>query len=57
MVRLAELPGVGKTFLLIDGAKVKGLSQTIYSEEASPRCDALYRGTELADLLEISLNQ
>lgn len=54
MVRLAELPGVGKTFLLIDGAKVKGLSQTIYSEEASPRCDALYRGTELADLSKIS---
>lgn len=54
MGNLASLPGNGKTFLLIDGAKVNGLSQVIYREIEDPHCEALYRGTELADLLEIS---
>ena len=44
----------GKTFILIDGAKVSDLAQAIYRDEEAPRCDALYRGTELSDLLEIS---
>ncbi|MCL7942984.1 DUF4123 domain-containing protein [Marinobacter sp. ATCH36] len=50
----AGLPDKGKTFILVDGAKVNDLSQVIYSELETPRCDALYRETELADLLEIS---
>ncbi|WP_341581089.1 DUF4123 domain-containing protein [Marinobacter metalliresistant] len=54
MGNLAGLAEESKTFLLIDGAKVKDLAQAIYREEANPRCDALYRGTELADLLEVS---
>lgn len=54
MGHLASLPGNGKTFLLVDGAKVNNLSQVIYREIETPLCDALYRGTELADLLEIS---
>jgi len=54
MGNLATLPGDSKTFLLIDGAKVNGLAQVIYREIETPQCDALYRGTELADLLEIS---
>jgi len=48
------LPGNSKTFLLIDGAKVNDLAQVIYRELEKPQCDALYRGTELADLLEVS---
>lgn len=54
MGHLASLPGKGKTFLLVDGAKVNDLPQVIYREIETPLCDALYRGTELADLLEIS---
>lgn len=54
MVNLPNLPDDGKTFLLIDGAKINALPQAIYREEETPVCDALYRGTELADLLEIS---
>ena len=54
MRHLAKLPGKGKTFILIDGAKVNNLSQVIYREIEAPHCDALYRGTEFADLLEIS---
>ena len=54
MGHLAGLPGKGKTFILIDGAKLDNLSQVIYREIEIPRCDALYRETELADLLEIS---
>ena len=54
MGHLASLPGKGKTFLLVDGAKVNDLPQVIYREIETPFCDALYRGTELADLLEIS---
>lgn len=44
----------GKTFILIDGAKVSGLAQTIYRDQEASHCDALYRGTELSGLLEIS---
>ena len=54
MGHLAGLPGEGKTFILIDGAKVNNLPQVIYREIETPHCDALYRETELADLLEIS---
>lgn len=54
MGNLAGLSDKGKTFILIDGAKVNDLSQVIYREIERPLCDALYRGTELADLLEIS---
>lgn len=54
MRNLTSLPGRGNTFLLVDGAKVNDLSQVIYREIETPICDALYRGTELADLLEIS---
>ncbi|KPP97394.1 DUF4123 domain-containing protein [Marinobacter sp. HL-58] len=54
MGNVAGLSGNGKTFLLIDGAKVNNLSQVIYRELDTPHCDALYRETELADLLEIS---
>lgn len=54
MGKLAGLPDKGKTFILIDGAKVNDLSQVIYREIETPHCDALYRETELADLLEIS---
>ncbi|EON90579.1 hypothetical protein MARLIPOL_18060 [Marinobacter lipolyticus SM19] len=54
MGKLAEFPDKGKTFILVDGAKVDDLSQVIYREIEKPLCDALYRGTELADLLEIS---
>ncbi|BES73659.1 DUF4123 domain-containing protein [Marinobacter nanhaiticus D15-8W] len=54
MGSLVNLPGSGKTFLLIDGAKVNNLPQVIYHEIETPHCDALYRETELADLLEIS---
>src|SRR5690554_884900 len=54
MSYLPSLPESGKTFLLIDGAKVNGLSQIIYCDEESPRCDALYRETELSGLSEIS---
>lgn len=50
----ANLPANGKTFLLIDGAKVNCLPQVIYEEIEAPHGDALYRSTELADLLEIS---
>ncbi|WP_349342237.1 DUF4123 domain-containing protein [Marinobacter sp. MMG032] len=51
---LAGLPGKGKTFILIDGAKVNNLPQVIFREIETPHCDALYRETELVDLLEIS---
>ncbi|WP_298450089.1 DUF4123 domain-containing protein [uncultured Marinobacter sp.] len=44
----------GRTFLLIDGAKVENLAETIYRESPGAPCDSLYRGTELADILEIS---
>lgn len=54
MGKLAGLPGKDRTFILIDGAKVNNLSQVIYRELEVPQCDALYRGTELADLSEIS---
>ncbi|MBL1272731.1 MAG: DUF4123 domain-containing protein [Oceanospirillales bacterium] len=54
MSSLAGLSDTGKTFILIDGAKVSDLAQVIYRDEEVPRCDALYRGTELSDLLEIS---
>lgn len=54
MGKLVELPDKGKTFILIDGAKVNDLSQVIYREIETPHCDALYRESELADLLEIS---
>ncbi|MEX2474617.1 DUF4123 domain-containing protein [Marinobacter sp.] len=54
MGKLAGLPGTGKAFILIDGAKVNDLPQVIYRETETPHCDAIYRGTELADLLEIS---
>ena len=54
MGHLAGLPGEGKTFILIDGAKVNNLPQVIYREIETPHCDALYRQTELADLLEVS---
>jgi hypothetical protein len=54
MGNLAGFSDVGKTFILIDGAKVNNLSRFIYREEESPRCDALYRETEFADLSEIS---
>lgn len=54
MGKLAGLPGKDRTFILIDGAKVNNLSQVIYRELEAPKCDALYRGTELADLSEIS---
>lgn len=54
MGKFAELPGKGNTFILIDGAKLNNLPQVIYREIEAPNCDALYRGTELADLLEIS---
>ena len=54
MVNLVGLPDSGNTFLLIDGAKVNDVSQAIYREELSPRCDVLYRKTELADLSEVS---
>ncbi|WP_150909735.1 DUF4123 domain-containing protein [Marinobacter halotolerans] len=54
MGKFADLPGTGNTFILIDGAKVNNLPQVIYREIEVPKCDALYRGTELADLLEIS---
>ncbi len=54
MGNLAEFPDMGQTFVLIDGAKVNNLSQFIYREEESPQCDALYRGTEFADLSEVS---
>jgi len=54
MSNLAAFSDTGKTFLLIDGAKVSDLAQTTYRDEKSPRCDALYRETELSDLLEIS---
>ncbi|OHY80968.1 hypothetical protein BCA33_02910 [Marinobacter sp. AC-23] len=50
----AGFSGAGKTFLLIDGAKVNNLSRFIYREEESPECDALYRRTVLAELSEIS---
>lgn len=54
MGKLAEFPDKGRTFILVDGAKVNDLSQIIYRELETPHCDALYRETELADLLEIS---
>lgn len=54
MGNLAGFPDMGKTFVLIDGAKVNNLSQFIYREEEPPQCDTLYRGTEFADLSEIS---
>lgn len=54
MGKLAGFPGKDRTFILIDGAKVNNLSQVIYRELEAPKCDALYRGTELADLSEIS---
>lgn len=54
MSNLAVFSDTGKTFILIDGAKVSDLAQAIYRDEESPRCDALYRATELSDLLEIS---
>lgn len=54
MGKLAEFPDKGRTFILVDGAKVNDLSQVIYRELETPHCDALYRETELADLLEIS---
>ena len=54
MINLAELPDAGKSFILIDGAKVNGLDQVIYRQEDISSCDALYRGTELSDLIEIS---
>ncbi|MDV3309108.1 MAG: DUF4123 domain-containing protein, partial [Cyclobacteriaceae bacterium] len=44
----------GRTYLLIDGAKVENLPETIYTESPGAPCDSLYRGTELADMLEIS---
>lgn len=44
----------GRTFLLIDGAKVENLPEIIYTESPDAPCDALYRGTELADMSEIS---
>lgn len=44
----------GRTFLLIDGAKVENLSEIIYKEIPDASCDSLYRGTELADMSEIS---
>jgi hypothetical protein len=49
-----SLPGSGQVFLLIDGAKVNDLPKVIYREIETPCCDALYRETEFADLLEIS---
>ena len=54
MGKLTGLPGKGRTFILIDGAKVNNVSQVIYRELEAPQCDALYRETELADLSEIS---
>src|SRR5690606_41721594 len=44
----------GRTFLLIDGAKVEYLPEIIYTESPDASCDALYRGTELAERSEIS---
>ncbi len=44
----------GRTFLLIDGAKVENLPEIIYTESPDAPCDALYRGTGLADMSEIS---
>lgn len=54
MNNLAGCSDINKTFILIDGAKVSDLAQAIYRDEETPRCDALYRGTELSELLEIS---
>ena len=54
MGHTAGLPGKGRTFILIDGAKVNNLSEVIYREIETPHCDALYRESELADLQEIS---
>ncbi|MDS1311703.1 DUF4123 domain-containing protein [Marinobacter xiaoshiensis] len=44
----------GRTFLLIDGAKVENLAEAIYRVSPGAPCDSLYRGTELADMSEIS---
>ena len=41
MSSLAGLSDTGKTFILIDGAKVSDLAQVIYRDEEVPRCDAL----------------
>lgn len=54
MTRLPDLMGQGELFILIDGAKVRDLPAHIYNAELSPVCDALYRGTELAPLSEVS---
>lgn len=54
MRNLTGLSDTDRTFILIDGAKVSDLAQAIYCDEETPRCDALYRGTELSELLEIS---
>lgn len=54
MVTLPDIGCAEECFILIDGAKIEDLGACIYQAEKAPQCDALYRGTELDSLQEVS---